>query len=170
MPYYLKIINVFLLATVKYFYTPIAAFLLNLSLTETIITMVSGGVFSFIVFYYITNILLITTRAFKPVIIKITPNKWLEQYNRRKERLAIKRAHRKKFTRRNKLIIKIRRFYGFWGIIIATPIALSIPLGAFLMHKYYRDKRGAILYSVIAIAVEGIILCFLYYLIPGLRS
>jgi len=170
MPYYLKIINVFLLATVKFFYTPIAGFLLKLSLTETIITMVSGGIVSFIVFYYITNILLTTTRAFKPFIIKITPNKWLDQYNRRKERQAIKRSHRRKFTRRNKLIIRIRRFYGFWGIIIATPIALSIPLGAFLMHKYYRDKKGAILYSIIAIAVEGTILCFLFYLIPGLRS
>lgn len=170
MPYYLKIINVFLLATVKYFYTPLAAFLLKLTLTETIVTMVSGGIFSFFTFYYLTNILLAGGRLFKPTIIKITPDKWIEGYNRRKQERAIKRKHRKKFTRRNKLIIKIRRNYGFWGIILATPIALSIPLGAFLMHKYYRNKKGAVLYSIIAIAVEGIILCFLYYLIPGLQS
>lgn len=170
MPYYLKIINVFLLATVKYFYTPLAAFLLKLSLPETIITMVSGGIFSFIVFYYISNILLTLSNYFRPIFIKIAPDGWIELYNKRKQRKAEKRRLRKKFTRRNKLIIKIRNFYGFWGIIIATPIALSIPLGAFLMHKYYRDKRGAILYSIIAIAVEGTIFCFLFYLIPGLWS
>ena len=170
MPYYLKIINVFLLAIVKYFYTPLVAFLLKLSLVETIITMVSGGIFSFIVFYYLTNILIVTTRYFKPYAIKIAPNKWLDQYEIRKQKRAIKRKHRKKFTRRNKLIIKIRRTYGFWGIIITMPIFLSIPLGAFLMHKYFRYKKGAVLYSLIAIAAEGIILCFLYYLIPGLRS
>lgn len=170
MPYYLKVINVFLLATVKYFYTPIAAFLLKLSLTETIIVMVSGGVFSFLLFYYLTNILVVTTRYLKPSLIKITPNKWLDAYNAWKTKRELKRKNRNKFTRRNKLIVRIRRFYGFWGIIIATPIALSIPLGAFLMHKYYRKKKGAIVYSVIAIAIEGIILCFLYYLIPGFQS
>lgn len=170
MPYYLKIINVFLLATVKYFYTPIAAFLLKLSLPETIITMVSGGIFSFIVFYYLSNILLAFSNYCKPVFIKIAPNNWLEFFERHKKERAIKRKGRRKFTRRNKLILKIRRIYGFWGIIFTMPIALSIPLGAFLMHKYYRNKKGAILYSIIAIAVEGAILCFLFYLIPGLRS
>ena len=170
MPYYLKIINVFLLATVKYFYTPLAAFLLKLSLLETIITMVSGGFFSFILFYYLANILIVTTRFFKSYATNIVPGKWLDQYETRKQKRAIKRKHRKKFTRRNKLIIKIRRTYGFWGIITTMPIILSIPLGAFLMHKYFRDKKGAVLYSLVAIAIEGTILCFLYYLIPGLRS
>lgn len=170
MPYYLKIINIFLLATVKYFYTPLAAFLLNLTLTETIVTMLSGGIFSFIFFYYLTNILLTTARYCKPALLKITPKKWISWYEKRKEKNAIKRQHRKKFTRRNKLIIKIRKTYGFWGIVISTPIALSIPLGAFLMHKYYRKRKGAVAYSIGAIVIEGIILCFLYYLIPGLRS
>lgn len=170
MPYYLKIINVFLLATVKYFYTPIAAFLFKLSLIETIVVMVSGGIFSFIVFYYLTNILVGISRYVKPFAIKTMPEQWLTNYETRKKKRIEKRRHRKKFTRRNKLIIKIRNFYGFWGIIIATPIALSIPLGAFLMHKYYHKKRGSIVYSITAIAVEGIILCFLYYLIPGLSS
>ena len=170
MPYYLKIINVFLLATVKYFYTPLAAFLLKLSFLETIIAMVSGGIVSFLLFYYFANILIVTSGYFKSLITKILPNKWLDQYEARKQKRAIKRKHRKKFTRRNKLIIKIRRSYGFWGIIITMPIFLSIPLGAFLLHKYFSYKRGAVLYSLIAIAAEGIILCFLYYLIPGLRS
>lgn len=170
MPHYLKIINIFLLATVKYFYTPIAAFLLKLSLPETIITMVSGGIFSFIVFYFISNILLASSNYFKPIFIKIAPDSWIVSYNKRKQRKAEKRKQRKKFTRRNKIIIKIRNIYGFWGIIIAMPVALSIPLGAFLMHKYYRNKKGAIFYSLIAIAIEGALLCFLFYLIPGLRS
>lgn len=41
------------------------------------------------------------------------------------------------FNRRNRLIIKIRNSYGFAGIIILTPVLLSIPIGTFLALKYY---------------------------------
>jgi len=169
MPLYLKIINVFFLATFRYFITPIFAFLIKLNLTATIITMVSGGVTSFIFFFYFTKVILTTSRFFKPLFLRFTPQPWIEKHELRKARKAEKRKHRKKFTRKNKQIIKIRRIFGFWGIIITTPTVLSIPLGAFLMHRYYRKTKGALLYPVIAIIVEGIIICFLYYLIPGLR-
>lgn len=169
MPFYLKIINVFILATFRYFFTPIFAFLVKLSLPVTIITMVSGGVTSFIFFFYFSNVVLFISKFIRQFLVRFTPQSWINKYELRKIRKAEKRKNRKIFTKRKRQIIKIRKKLGFWGIILTTPVILSIPLGGFLMHRYYRKTKGALLYPVIAIVVEGIIMCFLYYLIPGLR-
>lgn len=170
MPYYLKVINVFLLATVKYFYTPLAAFLLKLGLIETMIIMVSGGITSFVTFYYISNIIRVILKYVFPVVKKIIPNSWIESYHKRKHERAEKRKHKNIFTRRNKFIVKFRKHYGFWGIIIAMPVAISIPIGAILIRKYFNNRKGSFIYPLIAIVVEGVILCLLFYLIPALRS
>lgn len=170
MPLYLKIINVFILATFRYFFTPIFAFLVKLSLPLTIITMVSGGVSSFIFFFYFSKVVLFFSKFIRQFIFRFIPQSWAEKYETGKLKRSEKRKSRRVFTRRNRRIIKIRRTLGFWGIILTTPVILSIPLGGFLMHRYYRKTKGALLYPVIAIIVEGIIMCFIYYLIPGLRT
>jgi len=59
MSYTLKIINVFLISTVRYFYTPIFALLIKLDLTTSVITMIAGGVISFIVYYHLARLLLL---------------------------------------------------------------------------------------------------------------
>lgn len=45
------------------------------------------------------------------------------------------------FTRRNRRIVRIKQKYGLPGIALFTPVFLSIPLGAFLMVRYYRTSR-----------------------------
>lgn len=169
MPHYLKIINVFLLATVKYFYTPLAAFLLKLGLWETMITMISGGIVSFITFYYISKILRIIFRYVLPALRKVIPVRWLNRHKTWKNQRAEKRKHKKIFTRRNKFIVKFRKHYGFWGIIVAMPVIISIPIGAILIRKYFNHRKGSFVYPILAIAVEGAILCLLFYMIPAFR-
>ena len=158
MSYFLKIANVFLLATVKYFYTPLYAFIIGLGFLETLIILWTGGVFGFFVFYYFSNILILSARILKPTIIKITPDLILNYYRNWKQKRAIKRKSRKKFSKRNKIIVKVRSIYGMWGICLLTPCFLSIPLGAFLLRKYYHKKRIAIPVMVLTIIIEGIII------------
>jgi len=52
-----------------------------------------------------------------------------------------------------------------WGISLLTPVALSIPIGAFLLRKYYHNRREAIPIMILSLIVEGIILCIVYWLI-----
>ncbi len=47
----------------------------------------------------------------------------------------------KKFTYRNRLIVKIKRRYGLWGLVVLTPVFFSIPLGAFLAEHYYPKRN-----------------------------
>jgi len=168
MPYFLKIFSVFLLATVKYFYTPLFAFLTGLHFWESWIAMVAGGLSSFLFFYYISHFIVISTKYVKPLTRRVTPKPWFNKYDERKKRKALNAKPKKKFNKRNRLIIKLRRV-GVWAIILTTPVAISIPFGAFLLRKYYRQRKGAVLLALFFIALEGFLLCLLVWNIPGLR-
>ncbi|MCF6341900.1 MAG: hypothetical protein L3J31_03745 [Bacteroidales bacterium] len=157
MPHYLKIINVFLLATVKYFYAPLYGFTLGLDFWETVMALLAGGILSFFFFYYITSLFLIYVRHFKPLVVKVTPHKTRLYYRNWQSRKKEKRKKKKIFTRRNKLFVIIRRTYGMWGIILLMPVILSIPLGAFLLRKYYGHRKEAIPFALLALVVEGLL-------------
>ncbi len=166
MSYTLKIINVFLISTVRYFYTPIFALIIKLDLTTTVITMISGGVLSFIVYYNLAKLLFLLGKYLKPVLANILPPSWNKRYLKWLLKRREKRKHRKKFTRRNRIIVKFKRHYGMYGIILLTPWLLSLVFGAFLLRKYYSDRKEALPIALLAIVVEGLFLNFIFYWLP----
>ena len=166
MSYTLKIINVFLISTVRYFYTPIFALIIKLDLTTSVITMITGGVLSFIVYYNLAKLLFLLGKFLKPVIAKIFPASWNRKYVIWLLRRRKKRKHKKKFTRRNRFIVKFKRHYGMYGIILLTPWLLSLVLGAMLLRKYYSDRKEALPIALAAIVAEGLFLNFIFYWLP----
>jgi hypothetical protein len=56
------------------------------------------------------------------------------------------------------LVDKIRNKYGLLGIIILTPILLSIPLGTMLANRYYSTKKRIPLYLIISVICWSFIL------------
>ena len=166
MSYTFKIINVFLIATVRYFYTPIFALVIKLDFPTTVITMISGGIFGFLVFYNMSKLLFMLGKVVKPFASRFFPDSWRNRYLSWKNRRAEKRKHKKKFTRRNRLIVKFKRHYGMYGIILLTPWLLSLFLGAILLRKYYAHRKEAVPLMILSIVVEGLILNFLFYWLP----
>ncbi|MES2764149.1 MAG: hypothetical protein V4677_18170 [Bacteroidota bacterium] len=69
--------------------------------------------------------------------------------------------HPKKiFTKFNRRVIRIKQHrYGLIGIAFLTPIFLSIPIGAFLAERFYKDKRKVIIY----LSISAIGWCFILY-------
>ena len=58
--------------------------------------------------------------------------------------------HKKKvFTKRNRRIVSIKQKYGLIGIAVSTPFLLSIPVGVFLVVRYYRASRIKFLYLIL---------------------
>jgi uncharacterized membrane protein YsdA (DUF1294 family) len=55
------------------------------------------------------------------------------------------------------MIARVRRRFGMPGIVILTPILLSIPLGALLGTKYFHHKRSFIPWMLLSIFVWGIV-------------
>ena len=63
-----------------------------------------------------------------------------------------------KFNNRKRRIISIKNSYGYWGILILTPVILSIPIGAFILSQYFKKKRLKFLHLSISIIFWGFLL------------
>jgi len=166
MTYTLKIINVFLISTVRYFYTPIFGLVIKLDPLSTLITMILGGVLAFLVYYNLSALILLLGRYFNPILVKLVPNSWNRRYIRWLIKRKKRRKNKNKFTRRNRFIVKFKKQYGMYGIILLTPWLLSLMFGAFLLKKYYSNRKEALPLALAAIVFEGIFLNFLFYWLP----
>lgn len=167
MAYFLKILNVFFLSMIKYFYTPIYARLIGLDIWSTMISMIVGGVVGFLFYYHFSKIIIISTQYIKPIARKILPDNLQNHYRNYRERRQIRRKKRRRFSWKNRMIVKIGKNYGLYFIIILTPVLISLVLGAFLLRKYYSHRREAVPLMIISIVVEGAALIVGYWYMVG---
>ena len=63
-----------------------------------------------------------------------------------------------KFNNRKRRIIKIKNTYGYWGILVLTPVILSIPIGAFILSQYFQKKKLKFFHLSISIIFWGFLL------------
>jgi len=69
---------------------------------------------------------------------------------------------KKVFTKKNRRIIKLKTKYGLPGIVILTHVLLSIPIGVFLLTKYYGSKKVNYLYLALGQIAWSLIFTFVY--------
>ncbi|MCE1197367.1 MAG: hypothetical protein LWW85_00235 [Marinilabiliales bacterium] len=153
----LKYLNVIAIASIKFFWATPYAYLFHLNKIETFVMIQLGGLFGFLFYYALFSFLLKEIKLIWPAIYFITPPLFKVRFEhwlilrKEKKRLA------KKFTRTNKLIVRIRRDHGMLGIVLLTPVLLSIPVGALLGTKYFRHRKGFIPSTLISIFVWGFV-------------
>ncbi len=85
----------------------------------------------------------------------------LKWWDRIKEGMFTSKHPKKIFTKFNRRVIRIKHRFGLTGIAILTPIFLSIPIGAFLAERFYKDKKKVIIY----LSVSAIAWCFVLYFV-----
>lgn len=146
----LKMIQVFLLASVKYVFTFPFALLIGLNLEQTLVAVTLGGITGFFFFYHFSGFAIKQFHHVKTLLWKYFP-----QSARKFYRYLIswrKRATGERvFSKRNRFMVKFRSKFGLPGIIILSPVILSIPIGAFLLNKYYPKHRFARPFMVLSI-------------------
>lgn len=162
----IKILHVILLASVKYFFTLPYALVIGLEFEQAIIAVLAGGIGGFLFFYYLSHPVIRAFNVAWPCICNLVPQFIKLRYH---EFCSRNKAGRKIkiFTRRNRFLARFRKSYGFWGIIISTPLFLTIPLGAFLAGKYYSHRRHLVLYMVISIVGWAAVLSGVIHLFPN---
>ncbi|NOR33640.1 MAG: hypothetical protein GQ579_03045 [Bacteroidales bacterium] len=84
---------------------------------------------------------------------------WWKRMFRRSNRkiLEDEQQVKKIFTRRNRRIVRIKQKYGLIGIALITPFLLSIPIGVFLVVRYYRSSKLKFLYLIAANLIWSVI-------------
>ena len=81
----------------------------------------------------------------------------------RRTRLDESRKTKKVFTKRNRRIVHIKQRYGLLGIAAFTPLLLSIPVGTFLVVRYYHSVRTRFMYLVLSNVVWSVIYTSFYF-------
>ena len=123
---------------------PVAIFAFKMSFFETLIYTNIGGFIGLIVFSLASK-----------GIIHIFDFLFLDYIRRN-------RKPKKIFTKRNRRIIKIKMRFGLPGIILLTHVLLSIPIGVFILTKYYGNKMKSYFYLTLGQIVWSVIFTFFY--------
>ena len=131
-----KIFQVILLASVKYFVTLPYAMLIGLNFGQALISVLIGGIGGFLFFYYLSNRVVVLIDFMRLKLCHFMPDSF-----------------------------KVR-FHLFWGIIIATPFILTIPLGAFLANKYYSKRWQTVPFMIMSIVSWAAVLSGVVHIFP----
>jgi len=157
MEFILKYIYVIALASVKFFWATPYAYLFHLNKIETFVMIQLGGLLGFLIYYTFFSYLLKEVKLIWPAIYYITPRIFKVRFEQWLIRRRLRKMSANKFTRRNKLIARTRLKYGMPGIVLLTPILLSIPLGALLGTKYFHHRKSFIPMMLLSIFIWGIV-------------
>lgn len=88
---------------------------------------------------------------------------WKRNFGKSRKNSTGPKAHSKKiFTRRKRRIVHIKQKYGLVGIAFITPLLLSIPVGVFLVIRYYRSSRNKFLYLIASNVLWSVIYTAFY--------
>lgn len=131
-----KLIGLLLFSALKFFLAPSTAIIAGYTFWETILLTTTGGLVGFLLFFKFGEIL---QSGFS---------------------LVIKTKARKRFSKRNRLVVKLKSKYGLWGLALLTPCLLGIPLGAFLASAYYRKQKGVLWIFSLLIVIWSFILTY----------
>ena len=144
----MKEIIVVLLSSFKFAMTfPVAIIQFKFGYMETLLWTNVGGFLGILFFAFLSEI-----------IIKAW-NKYVHPYFRKRKK---PRPPKKLFTPRNRKIARIKSKYGLAGIAAITPFLLSIPVGVFLVIRYFRNEHFKILYLLMANFVWSLIYTLFY--------
>ncbi|MBN2274866.1 MAG: hypothetical protein JXK95_11070 [Bacteroidales bacterium] len=109
---------------------PVAVYAMKMSFFDTIIFTNIGGAIGVLVFTFFSHLLI---KAYT----KYWPDKC--KYHRKSKTI---------FNKRNRWLVKLKTKYGLPGIVILTPLLLSIPIGSFLIAKYYGERKANFLWLI----------------------
>lgn len=163
-----QILLTILMSAVKFAMTfPVAVMQFRFDFLETILWTNVGGLIGIYFFARVSEVLIRWwNRTFRPHRASGDGNG-----NSRSEELisAQGNSRRKRiFTRRNRRIVRIKQRYGLIGIAATTPLLLSIPVGTFLVVRYYRTVRAKFIYLASANLVWSVIYTSFYIFWDGI--
>ncbi len=141
--------------------------LIGLEYKYAILSVLLGGVGGFLFFYYLSKSAEAAFYRLYPKLCKLVPAKLKQRYQLFCSQ-HIPRKSKKVFSKKSRFCVRVKNTYGFWGIILATPVFLTIPIGAFLASRYYANHKNTVFFMILSIVGWGGVLSGLVHLFPGI--
>ena len=138
--------STFVLATFKFLFSGIPGAKLGAPIWEVTVASALGGYFSAIIFYFASE-------------------KVIEFQNKRRAQKVLKGTFKpkKKFTRTNKWVVKIKQTFGILGLTYLAPLFLSVPVGSVICAKFYSENKYTFPLIILWISVNSVLLNLLWY-------
>lgn len=133
---------------IKFLFAPFGGRLADLNFFETYLSCVAGAIFSAAIFYYSSEFFLKRARQ------------------KRHDLHAsgkVEETPKRKFTRMNKFVVRIKRRFGIVGVSMYAPLFLSVPIGSIIAAKFYGKDRRTFLLIVLGMVVNGLITTGIHY-------
>jgi len=148
-----KMLGIFLLSSVKLLFAPGAGIAAGLSLHQTALMTSTGGCCGVLFFYH-------------------SGHWFMEQINHlissKGRTYGLKpRIRKKSFTRRNRMLIRLKYQFGMLGIAVLTPAVISIPIGSVVAARFYWDNKWMLPFLLISTILWSL---FLTYLALGVKQ
>lgn len=140
-----KYIGFFGFSMIKFLFTPFGGPKAGLSFIETYVVCVAGALLSAAIFYFSSEFFLIRAHKKRKELI------------RKSIETGIPLKQKKKFTKTNKLIVRIKHKLGIIGVAFYAPLFLSIPIGTIITAKFYGKEKRTFPLIILGIFVNGII-------------
>jgi len=161
----IKFLHIVILASVKYILTLPYAMIIGLEYKYAIFAVLAGGIGGFLFFFYLSKPVTRGMNWLHPRMCSLLPQRVKQRFRLLCQRNKPKKKARH-FSRKNRFIVHLKSSYGFWGIIIATPVILTIPIGAFLANKYYGKRKHIVKYMIASIIGWAGVLSGIVHLFP----
>jgi hypothetical protein len=139
-------------STIKFLFTPFGGPAAELSFIETYVSCVSGALFSAAIFYFSSEFFMIRAHKKRKELVRISIE------------TGIPLKPKRKFTRMNKFIVRIKRRLGIVGIAMYAPLFLSVPIGSIIAAKFYGKEKRTFPLIVAGTFINGAITTGIAYL------
>lgn len=148
-----KYIGFFGFSMIKFLFTPFGGPKAGLSFVETYIVCVAGALLSAAIFFFSSEYFLKRAhKKRKEMILKSLET-------------GIPLKQKKKFTKTNKLIVRIKHKLGIIGVAFYAPLFLSIPIGTIITAKFYGKEKRTFPLIILGIGINGVITTGIAYII-----
>ena len=132
---------------------PLAIIQFNFSFAETLLWTNVGGILGIYFFAFLSEKIM---------------SWWKRVFRKIRIRARNPKKSKRIFTKKNRRIIRIKQRYGLPGIAMITPFLLSIPLGVFLVVRYYHSRKIKFTYLIASNLVWSVIYTVFYMFWDGL--
>ena len=142
MMFYLTLV---FFSTWKFMFAPVLGFAYGFTFLETFACCMVGAIISSCIFYFGSNYFM---------------QKAMERTIERRER-AIEKGKdvktKKRFTKMNRRIVKVKQSIGIYGACYLFPFFLSIPVGSIITAKFYKHQRKTYFLIVLFLTINCLI-------------
>lgn len=146
--YLLKIVEIGLIASVKFLIAPFEAERYGFNFRDSFLITTSGGIIGIVVFSILGEIIAYSWKR----ILNFFKQSW------GKRKLVQETSQGKKFTWSKRFAVRIKIRFGLTGLVITTPSIISIPIGTFIIHRFYRKKIRNIFLLILSLIIWSFIL------------